>query len=56
MEGSANGITMWFELVFRKGDGEIVEVKASPWCEGTKWTQMTLYTKNMCQLQAGGYK
>lgn len=56
MDVVANGITMWFQLVFLKPDGQIIEVKASPWCETTKWTQMTLYGKNLWELKAGGIK
>lgn len=33
-----------------------MDVKASPWCEGTRWTHMTLYFKTPIELEAAQKK
>lgn len=47
---------MWFEIEFSKGEDGKVDVKASPWCEATRWTHMTLYFKKVLELKAGQNK
>ena len=56
MKQRANGLSFWFEIEFNKGDGGKVDVKASPWCEGTRWTHMTLYFKTPIELEAAQKK
>lgn len=51
-----NGLTLWFEIEFNKGEDGKVEVKASPWCESTRWTHMTLYFKSLMEIKAGESK
>lgn len=56
LDHKTNGISLWFEIEFNKGEDGRIEVKASPWSENTRWTHMTLYFKEMMDLKAGETK
>ena len=48
----ANGLTFWFEVQFNLGI-EKNQIKASPWVESTKFTQVTLYWPIVEEFRGG---
>lgn len=48
----ANGIAFWFEAVFEDTVGKI-DLKASPWVDSTKFTQVTLYWPEVFDYNGG---
>lgn len=48
----ANGLSFWFEAIFDQGI-EKQDIKASPWVESTKFTQVTLYWPEVEELKGG---
>jgi hypothetical protein len=47
-----NGLVFWFEANFEHGI-EKKDIKASPWVESTKYTQVTLYWPTVEEYKGG---